>query len=147
MTKKKTYVVFFLILTVGIGLCVAGIWVGESLYIAGAAFIAGALGMCSQAQGFTESAAEVTHGSPPRPLMVENPATDDIEARHHPHRPHHTQTILFSRQISGQDSAGHHYRQTFNLKEEIEDEQKSDETSYHTANGSSPRDGNKLTNV
>lgn len=146
MTKKKTYAVFFTLLAIGIAFCIGGIWIGEALYIAGAAFIAGALGMCSQTQAFTAADTQPSTSSPPRPLMLEN-SNDDIEACRHPHRPHHTQTILFSRQISGQDSEGHHYRQVFKLKEEIEDEHKSDETSYHTAPDPLLIDNEKLTNI
>lgn len=143
MTKKKTYAVFFTLLAVGIALCIGGIWLGEALFVAGAAFIAGALGMCSQTQAFNET--EATETTRPIP-----PQTPDIEAQrehHHDHnRPYHTQTILFSRQISGQDASGHHYRQSIDLRQEVEEE-KSNETSYHTASGSSPRDNNRITNV
>lgn len=138
MTKKKTYAVFFTLLVVGIGLCIGGIWAGEALLIIGAAFIAGALGMCSQSQVFTT----VDEPSSPQPIPQNDIEAQAHETAIHNIRPHHT--ILFSRQISSHDSAGHHYRQTVNVKEEIEDSQKSDETSYHTANGS-PRD-NRLTN-
>jgi len=103
--KTKLKILFGLQLTIGISLCVGGIWV-PPLFVVGGIFIGGALGMFQSS--FNTS--DFTRDAPNEPEQRMTERQPNVEVNHAPTPPnspvcreeHHTQNMFFQFNLNGQ---------------------------------------------